>query len=601
MSTWSRPYVRVKDADGNPVAWDAPGRGALLSPATLGLPPTGTLELRWRTPLHANPRKRRLDLADPATAALLLDLLAVHAAGGAGYTAASDGLPLRTHESGAPAADLATPASPVPGAPLVPALAEPLTALAPVLGERVIVSPQNRTLREVGDGVIGLGATIAEIVATLRAQRGWIGAHDTNMSNVLDFVAQVLVYAPPILDDDEDEDDNLDIAEWKSARLALPGVQLGASIHVKLLLAPDLELAVRERRRTDRRIDRLNEQARTRFYEAWDRYEAAQAARAAGTRGGGRMPNKPDHTVMWRQPPEQCSARTEELFATGLGMVLNYAEHAGLLVGPNPWRAFSSVGPTKTGYRRSSALRPHQRNVPSIGQVVDIADAIAQLGPVDPRTGRPTGERFRALILTSPTGARDSEIDALQVPDFRPGARPQLVFSRNLTLTHSAAPRREGASDLAALSTVHLSDRLKDRPPGEVRIVDLSTFQADAIATHIEAGYASEDSLFTGPEGGFIRWGNLVDVYWYPAVAKVLGHSSQTVLRELRRSWLRKAAVTWMLRAGQRPDQVAAITGHKPEVMYRHYVGVVGDTASHHPWQGWDAAWDWAVQEHDVP
>lgn len=589
MSTWSRPYVTILDGAGQPVTWTAPTTGAAapVSRAGLGLPATGTVKIRWRTPEHPNPRRRTFAAGDPAAAALLADLLAARAAGGVGFRADATGWPRRVPEAPVPRTP---PAAPAP----------PLTQLAPVVGERVIVSPQNRTLREIRDGVLPLGSTVEQVAATLRAQRSWHGAHETNIANILEFVCQVMVYGEPIDDDDEDPDDPAEVAAWKQARLELPGVQVGASLHVALILAPDLEHAIRVRRRTNRRITLLNLQAARRYEGAWDRFHEAERQRAAGVRRG-RMPHRPPAELVLRPQPAECEARTEELFATVIGMILTYSAQAGLLVGPNPWHAFASVGPTRTGYRRSSTLRPHQRNVPSVGAVVDLADAVARLGPRDPRTGRPSGERFRALVLAHLSAARSSEIDALRPGDFRDGPRPQLLFARSLVLKHRLAPDDADPRLVdPEPTTVQITNHLKGRLTGEVRQVDLATPVAEALRAHLDAGYASNGLLFTAPEGGVVRWGNLVETYWYPAVQQVFGHSTEAVLRELRRSWLRKAAVTWMLRAGLRPDEVATISGHDVVVLYRHYAAVVDGTSGHHTFTTWDNAWAWAEREHDV-
>ncbi|WP_159792596.1 hypothetical protein [Puerhibacterium puerhi] len=84
MSNWSKPYVTVRDATGQPVARQLPDPlpfdpGASAHPdgltvADLGPPAVSALEVRWRTPAHANPRKRRESTDDLWLVALAASL-----------------------------------------------------------------------------------------------------------------------------------------------------------------------------------------------------------------------------------------------------------------------------------------------------------------------------------------------------------------------------------------------------------------------------------------------------------------------------------------------------------------------------------------------
>jgi hypothetical protein len=64
--------------------------------------------------------------------------------------------------------------------------------------------------------------------------------------------------------------------------------------------------------------------------------------------------------------------------------------------------------------------------------------------------------------------------------------------------------------------------------------------------------------------------------------------------------WLRKGAITWMLRAGKSLTEVAELAGHSPTVLLERYAGVVGSRRDHRLWTGWDDAWNWATQERDI-
>ncbi|MFF1530292.1 hypothetical protein [Cellulomonas sp. NPDC058312] len=578
----------------DPLPWPAGACAdeALRVPVDLGLPEGGSIKVRWRTPSHANPRSRKTPTSDLQTVALAADVARAVRAGGNGWEPDVNGWPVHVR----PDPTALAPASLARVIPLprlvdeVPTQAMP-TQVEALAGDRVVVGPHNATLAEVRAGRRELGATVAQVIAAIRRERepGWSPAHRVNMANVLDFVEQVLVYAEPVVDDVDA--DLPEVAAWMRARLELPGVEVGGSVHVALLLTPDLTRAIEVRRSTDRRLELLNEQRMAKWEAARGRWEAAVAQQAAGVRRG-RMPTKPDDPLLRDVTVVVCSPRTEELFANALGMVLGFAEQHGLLAGPNPWRRFSAVGSSLTGYRRSELVRPHQRNVPPVGTVVDLADAIAELGPVDPRTGRPTGDRFRALVLASLLGPRPSEMDALAADDFRPGPDPTLHVAKSAASVHRLASE-DGTS-------ISVRDGLKHRPLGSARVVGMPQVVADALEEHIALEYASDRHLFTSPEGGVLRWGNQIVPYWRPAVERVLGRSSSDLLRDMPRKWLRKAAVTWMLRSGLSVEHVAELTGHDVVTLYRHYSGVVGDLRSRQVWSGWDDAWAWAVREHGV-
>jgi hypothetical protein len=589
MSTWSTPYLTVTDATGQRVDWKLPNplpfpAGAcadetLRHPVDVGLPVGGTLKVRWRTPKHANPRSRSADTDDLQAIALACDVQRAARARGTGWLPDANGWPLHVR----PEPAVHTPAPTVLVAP-------PETLAAPLVGDRAIVSPANATLVDIAAGRLPLGATVAQVVTAIRREREitWEGPHKVNMHNMLDFLEQILVYTEPY--EDDVDADLPEVAAWMRARLALPGVEVGGSVHIALLLGPDLARAIEHRRYTDRRTELLNEQARKRHHDAWTRYEQAIARREQKTMGG-HPPKRPDELVL-RAPQVPVAARTEELFATGLGMVLGYAEQHGLLAGPNPWKAFTRRGATSTGYRRSEHLLPHQRNVPPVGAILDIADALAGLGPIDPATGRHVGHRFRAPILVGLLGPRPSEIDALGRGDYVPGERPRLLVAKSASTVNKLASQNG--------ETFEIRDRLKKRTPGDARVLDMPRVIADAIDEHIACGYATDEHLFTGVEGGPLRWGNVVPTYWRYAVQKVLGRSGEAILRDMPRKWIRKSAVTWMLRSGLAVEQVAELTGHDPVQLFHHYAGFVAGYPDRHTWTGWDDAWTWASQEHHV-
>lgn len=162
---------------------------------------------------------------------------------------------------------------------------------------------------------------------------------------------------------------------------------------------------------------------------------------------------------------------------------------------------------------------------------------------------------------------RPTEHAALRPGDHVPGPVPCLIFSA------SAGPANTASTLDGASFGRH--DRLKGRNPGDVRRVPIPRYVADALDAHLAAGYASGEYLFTSPEGGPLRWGNVADTYGKPAVQQVLGRSSEPLLRDLELRWLRKAAITWLLRSGMTIPDVAHLAGHHPTVLLDHYAGVV--------------------------
>jgi hypothetical protein len=282
------------------------------------------------------------------------------------------------------------------------------------------------------------------------------------------------------------------------------------------------------------------------------------------------------------------SARTEELFAGTIGMLLRAAERQGRLLGPNPWDSFA-----EDGFRRPETMVISKRVVPAIGAVIQLADAIAKIGPIDRSTGLPVGDRFRALVLTAAaTYPRTYEMWGVRPQRYMPGAAPTIEYGESAGPVNTASTA-DGSSWERRPST-------KRRRRGDGRVQRLPRMVADALDQHIARGYASPEYLFTAPEGGPVRWGNVVDEYWRPAVEQVFGASTEPLLRAMPLNWLRKAGITWQLRSGRSVGQVAESAGHDPAVMHANYAGVVDNHDDTHLWRGIEDAWAWAAAETDI-
>ncbi|HEY4752248.1 MAG TPA: hypothetical protein VIH37_03115, partial [Candidatus Limnocylindrales bacterium] len=500
-ATWSKPYVKLVDPTGSAVDWQLPAD--LTGPATslvdLGAPADARVQMRWRAPGEDNARSRRLSANDPATLTLLRTLAGarLHPEG---FTPDASGQPVPTSHPGHPAAAAgsATAARAHSGSSALTVLEQ----LDP--GARCAISERNMLVRAAAAGELALGATISDLIAKIIAKRQptWGGKHDGNQRNVLAFVDHVLRYRPPTASDDDDT------AAWKRARLAIPGVEIGGSLHVALILPPDLDEAIDIRRHTDRRAALLNEQSDARFGARWDHYLKALAEQQAGTHRG-RMPNRPPDAPKRYEPKREMSARTEELFAGTIGMLLRAAERQGRLLGPNPWDSFA-----EDGFRRPETMVISKRVVPAIGAVIQLADAIAKIGPIDRSTGLPVGDRFRALVLTAAaTYPRTYEMWGVRPQRYMPGAAPTIEYGESAGPVNTASTA-DGSSWERRPST-------KRRRRGDGRVQRLPRMVADALDQHIARGYASPEYLFTAPEGGPVRWGNVVDEYWRPAVEQV--------------------------------------------------------------------------------
>lgn len=588
MSTWAGPYLQVIDAAGRQVSWTppvdlplTPAPGASL--ADLGAP-GAKVRVRWRTPLHTNPRSLTGAASDPGLLALACRIRAAVAAGGAGWAPDASGGPVPIP------LNAAAPTPPPAPAPLAPTLADnPVFASFPAAptGYRQEALAMSKYIAELLAGRRTLGSTVPEVATHLQLSReaGWSPTNRSNKNNILGFIEQILVYREPR------PTDPVEIARHMRAVLAIPGVEVGAPMHIALVTAADLAYALEVRRTTDRRTQLLNAQAEARYAKATKTFEERQARYVAGlTR---HRPTPPAATRSLRAP-QPVSERTYALFAETLGSLMVHAEQYALLVAANPWTTFKvpTYHSATTGSREADL-----RLTPPLGAIIDIAEHVATLGPLDRRTGRPTGERFKALILAGMTGARNSELDALAPGDFHPadpdtGRKAYLIVSKSLTFAPTAASPT-GASAL-------ISDRLKNRKPGQFRKVELPDALAEEIATHIARGYSSPERLFTGPRGGTVLWSNLVDTYWTPAVTAILGASSHEQLRTMPRKWLRKTAMAWMIREGLSVLHVTRMCGNTPDVFDEHYLADVTNHHSQRSWSGWDDAWEHGASERTV-
>ncbi|RYB90074.1 site-specific integrase [Nocardioides glacieisoli] len=305
----------------------------------------------------------------------------------------------------------------------------------------------------------------------------------------------------------------------------------GDSIALHHLVADDLKSAVVERRGINGRTAAVNQRRLT---------------AALSTAGD---------VVDVVSLPEFASPATVRAFATTLGMIVKAAAASQQVAG-DPMAGVMALAPKPRPQRLSARL------VPTIEEVFDLADAIAILGS-RMKDGRPTGERFRSLILAAGSlGPRPGELVAHQ-PEWLYCAGPSLVrFQETEAAVYDT---KEG-------STGRRDRPLKHRAEGEHRDVPVLPEVAEVLLLHVERGYCNGQRTWLSPTGrGHLDWGNLTDTYWRPALEKVFGGTSKAALVNASPKVLRKAAITWWLERGVSPAVAAEWAGHTEEVMQIYY------------------------------
>jgi integrase len=317
---------------------------------------------------------------------------------------------------------------------------------------------------------------------------------------------------------------------------AKPNAEVGLSIRLDDLDSDDIKYALRCRRGHN------------------DRATAANQRRISAA-----VDYSDDVTV--ELLPAIASDRTVQAFWVTLGMIVRSAaasrqadrgclEGGAAALAPRPKRQ-----PVST------------RLVPSIQEVFDLADAIAQLGPRMP-DGRPAGERFRALVLAGGTlGARPGELVAHQPEWFdRADGITYMVFNG------TEAPFYDREAGVRG-RTVR---PLKHREVGDFRAVPALEEVASALRLHLDRGYNRPDRTFSSFTGtARLTWGNITDAFWRPACEKVFANSDKPALAHMSPKTLRKAAITFWLDSGISLSQAAEWAGHSEDVAQRYYAGRV--------------------------
>lgn len=254
---------------------------------------------------------------------------------------------------------------------------------------------------------------------------------------------------------------------------------------------------------------------------------------------------------------ERATTTTVRAFYITLAMILRSAFNSEQIP-RNPLLGTSKRAPKPQQPRLS------HRIVPSIDEVFDLADAIAKLGPRG-TDGRPSGERFRSLIMCAGTLApRPGELTAHR-PEWIDWGDPVIVrFERTEAAVYDTEEGVRGRE----------VRHLKHRVATDVRAVPALAAVADALRVHLERGYASPHRTWTSPTGtAGLDWHNIIDTYWRPACEQVFGGTDKAELAVMSPSTLRKAAITFWLDSNINPYLAAEWAGHSEDVSKRYYAG----------------------------
>ncbi|MEP9362808.1 hypothetical protein ABLE68_07570 [Nocardioides sp. CN2-186] len=263
--------------------------------------------------------------------------------------------------------------------------------------------------------------------------------------------------------------------------------------------------------------------------------------------------------------PEVASTATVRAFHITVGMIVKAAMASGHVTG-TPLEGLASLAPKPKPGRVSTRL------VPTMDEVFDLADAISQLGPLM-NDGRPSGERFRSLILVAGTlGPRPGEMVAHR-PEWLIWDEPsRALFRKTEAAVYDTQTGLRGRR----------IRNLKHREDDEYREVPMVPEIATALRDHLERGYAATDRTWTSPTGrGHLDWGNLTTTYWRPALERVFAGTAKAELLTASPKILRKAAITWWLAGGISQTLAAEWAGHSEEVSQLYYASRTSSTYHH--------------------
>lgn len=325
-------------------------------------------------------------------------------------------------------------------------------------------------------------------------------------------------------------------------RVGRDGARVGDSIPLPQLSSDDVKAALVARRGVNGRTAAVN------------RRRVEKACAEAGT-----------DTASVTLDPEVVSAATVLQFKITLGMIVAAASAGGHVLG-DPMKGSGAFAPKPRQSRMSARL------VPSLDELFDLADAIAQLGPAMPDR-RPRGARFQSLILCAwTTGGRPGEYVAHRPDWFDWAVTPsEIMFHRTEAAIYGAE-----LEDAERGRRVHV---LKHREEGDFRQVPLISEVRSILFQHRERGYSSADRTWLSSTGrGHLDWHNMIDDYWRPALRTVFQGTSKAVLVQASPKILRKTAITWWHDQGISETLAADWAGHSKDVAEIYYASRASTT-----------------------
>lgn len=273
--------------------------------------------------------------------------------------------------------------------------------------------------------------------------------------------------------------------------------------------------------------------------------------------------------------PEVAKDSTTKAMATQVAAAFELAE-VERRISRSPWTARVRrrvVSPPPTHFS--------ERGLPPLDAVHAAIDALGGLERtvvIDGKQQTATGERYRMLPRTlERVHPRPEEVIALRRSSCTHlrDPEPYLVFREAMV---------EVTLELSSTDSTLEVVPLKARSVGDERPVGVDRAFAGELLDHLErfvppADQSSEDPderdplLFTTHTGAPIRLGYFRKHWWVPAVQAAAALHPQIAGLPLR--MLRHVGISRRIAAGESIELIATEAGNSPDVIHRHYRGII--------------------------
>lgn len=273
--------------------------------------------------------------------------------------------------------------------------------------------------------------------------------------------------------------------------------------------------------------------------------------------------------------PEVARASTVKAMAIQVSAAFELAVVEGRLE-RSPWTARVA--------RRVAAPPPthfSERHLPPLDAVSAVIDTLARLErtvEIDGKRCAAHGDRYRMFAtLLEELHPRPEEVIALRLSDLDHLADddPYLVFREAMVQVTLA---------LSPTSDTLVAVPLKARSVGDERPVSVSRDFARAMLEHCDRYVPDPDPtspdrnacdplVFTTHDGAPIRLGHFREHWWVLAVDATAGEHPAVAGLQLR--MLRHIGISRRIQAGDSIERIATDAGNSPEVIHRHYRGII--------------------------